>query len=608
MAMFGYAIRSRTAMKHLLAILRQYAEVAVHLIILGVGTSLAHVASIASDEAFRIQQLTSTWYVVTTWKPVNGTPFPANFMYGVTDAGIVLIDAPWDTTATRSCLDTIQRRHQRNVVACVVTHAHDDRTASIPMLRSIGIATWSSRFTDSLCIERGEAHCQYHFNTDTTIVFGSTPINIKYLGKGHSDDNVVVWLPKDRILFGGCLIKSTENVSLGNLEHANVGEWRSTAQRLVDSFRIADHVVPGHFAWGGRELLDHTLALTKAWLNDNLIVYGYFRGGLQEAKMQSTDGLTDVAFSFIYLRDGQAVFESDEQEGVLRELLQKRSAHPGLRVHVSVGGWGGCETCSDVFSTEAGRRRFVTSLQQLIQKYDLDGVDIDWETPVIGGFKNHPAQPADRDNLTELLRLMRKQFDERVMITIAANSDSVAMEKSYDWAAILPLVDVVSLMTYGLPNDRRGHTGHHTALYSSEYQRESIDRAIARLRAKGLPLRKFLLGAGFYAFVVRNVEAGSTHGLGMRGSFLRNCTYDELTRDYTKAQGFETYRDSVARAPYRHNRADSIFITFDDPESLFEKSRYILKNGLGGCTIWKINGDDAAGSLRRAIKRGLTDD
>ena len=51
-----------------------------------------------NNEKLSITHLAGDYYIFTTYKPINGNPFPSNGMYCVTDSGVVLFDTPWDTT------------------------------------------------------------------------------------------------------------------------------------------------------------------------------------------------------------------------------------------------------------------------------------------------------------------------------------------------------------------------------------------------------------------------------------------------------------------------------------------------------------------------------
>ncbi|MCT4645297.1 MAG: subclass B1 metallo-beta-lactamase, partial [Carboxylicivirga sp.] len=71
------------------------------------------------------------------------------------------------------------------------------------------------------------------------------------------------WLPKQKILFGGCLIKSIHSKGLGNLSDAVVDDWDTTVEQLMFAYPDAKIVIPGHGNYGDAELLSHTIVLVK---------------------------------------------------------------------------------------------------------------------------------------------------------------------------------------------------------------------------------------------------------------------------------------------------------------------------------------------------------
>jgi chitinase len=155
-------------------------------------------------------------------------------------------------------------------------------------------------------------------------------------------------------------------------------------------------------------------------------------------------------------------------------------------------------------------------------------------------------------------------------------------------------------MTYGLPTDKRGHTGHHTALFSSPLQSESIDKSIKYLDSLGLPKNKFLIGAAFYSFVVKEVDS-LNNGLGQKGKFKSNVNYNNLNLEYTEANGYKYFWDTIACAPYLYNPDQKMFVTFDDKHSVSLKTKYAFQNHLGGIMFWRLNGDFYSDGLLDAI-------
>lgn len=210
-----------------------------------------------------ISHLAGDFYVYTTYRSLNGTTIPSNSMYVITNKGAVMFDTPWDTTQFQPLLDSIQSRHHTNVVLCIATHFHDDRTAGLDFLRQRGVKTYSSKQTFDLCKERNQRQAQYFFTKDTTFIVGSHRFSTYYPGEGHTKDNIVIWFDDEKVLYGGCLIKSTEAHDLGYLEDANLAEWPAAVTNVIKRFPNPQYVIPGHFGWTDNKGLEHTLYLLE---------------------------------------------------------------------------------------------------------------------------------------------------------------------------------------------------------------------------------------------------------------------------------------------------------------------------------------------------------
>jgi len=88
--------------------------------------------------------------------------------------------------------------------------------------------------------------------------FGINKIHCHYFGGAHTADNIVIWLPSEKILFGGCMIRDINSTGLGNIADAKVDEWLPTIQKVIENFGDVEIVVPGHGNIGGIDLLEHT--------------------------------------------------------------------------------------------------------------------------------------------------------------------------------------------------------------------------------------------------------------------------------------------------------------------------------------------------------------
>ena len=213
------------------------------------------------NEHLKITHLTSDFYIFTTYRDFNGTLFPSNGLYLLTDDGVVMIDTPWDTTQFQPLLDSIKFRHNKDVLICIATHSHEDRTGGLEYYKQKGIKTFTTNKTDQVCKEKNEKRAEFLISKDTTFKVGQYLFQTYYPGKGHAPDNIVIWFKKDKILYGGCLVKSTEAHDLGYLGDADTKEWVRTIKKVKNKFVEPTYIIPGHQNWTSNKSLDHTLEL-----------------------------------------------------------------------------------------------------------------------------------------------------------------------------------------------------------------------------------------------------------------------------------------------------------------------------------------------------------
>lgn len=136
--------------------------------LLSVGTAQSQ----QSPDKLKITHLAGDFYVYTTYNLYKGERIPANGMYLVSSRGVVLFDSPWDTTQFQPLLDSIQARHHQNVVICIATHFHNDRTAGLEYFRKQGIRTYTSALTDELSRKDGMKRAEFLIAKDTVFYRG----------------------------------------------------------------------------------------------------------------------------------------------------------------------------------------------------------------------------------------------------------------------------------------------------------------------------------------------------------------------------------------------------------------------------------------------------
>ena len=225
--------------------------------------SLNNIFGQTEKAKLKISHLTSEFYIYTTYSTYEGEQVPANGMYLVTNNGIVLFDTPWDTTQFQPLLDSIKLRHNKNVELCIVTHWHSDRTEGLEYYKQKGIKTYTTVLTDEFSKKNNKKRAEFLMTKDTTFNVGQFSFEIYYPGQGHTADNIIVWFDKEKILYGGCLIKGADAENLGYLGDANIVEYENTLKNVQNKCPNPKFIIISHSDWNNINSLKHSIKLAK---------------------------------------------------------------------------------------------------------------------------------------------------------------------------------------------------------------------------------------------------------------------------------------------------------------------------------------------------------
>jgi glyoxylase-like metal-dependent hydrolase (beta-lactamase superfamily II) len=210
--------------------------------------------------ALKIEQLADGVYLHTSYQIVEGFGLvDSNGLLVLHNKDAYIVDTPWSATDTDKLVQWAKKRGN-TVKASISTHFHEDRTAGIALLNSRSIPTYASEQTNALLRKAGRAEARNTFKGPS---FWLVPdvLEVFYPGPGHSPDNVVVWLPRQKILSGGCLVRAKETNTLGNTGDAVISAWSGSVEKLESRYSNARLVVPGHGKVGDVLLLKHTREL-----------------------------------------------------------------------------------------------------------------------------------------------------------------------------------------------------------------------------------------------------------------------------------------------------------------------------------------------------------
>jgi peptidoglycan/xylan/chitin deacetylase (PgdA/CDA1 family) len=233
-----------------------------------------------------LTRLSENLWLHTSTRELEGVGrFPSHGLLVEQPGGGLLIDGAWGHAATVELLEQIEQQLGHLPRAAIVTDFHDDRAGGTAELEAAGIEVWSSPGIIArldAASEPAPAHALEQPLWSGTLA--GTEVSVWFPGAGHSSENLVVWLPDHRVLFGGCLVRPYESRGLGNVEDADLDAWGPTLQRVRGRYGDAELVMPSHGDAGGIELLDHSLALVEI----GLVARALERGEAVPTKMAIT--------------------------------------------------------------------------------------------------------------------------------------------------------------------------------------------------------------------------------------------------------------------------------------------------------------------------------
>ncbi len=141
------------------------------------------------------------------------------------------------------------------------------------------------------------------------------------------------------------------------------------------------------------------------------------------------------------------------------------SAHrAGVRVLLSLGGWGWDDQFRAIVSRREAEDRYVSAVLEEIDKADYDGIDIDWE---------YPDTKDEAAGFERLSRRFREGIDaigqrkgRALVLTMAASSNPGTL-RWLDTKFLTETMDWVNVMTYDMAGDWTPYAGHHAPLLPS---------------------------------------------------------------------------------------------------------------------------------------------
>jgi len=292
---------------------------------------------------------------------------------------------------------------------------------------------------------------------------------------------------------------------------------------------------------------------------------------------------------------------------------------------------------------------FVESVMSALQQTQFDGVDIDWEFPVVNGAPNEPTKqtPQDASNYANLLVSLREGLDgladqnkklgiglpEHYRITIAASAtayvvNAIQQADPFSWKIIAQVIDFVDIMTYDFhgPWDINQQPPYDVSDFIAPMETSPLDPfdqnaatsqlnivdAVQLYLDAGFAPSQIIVGLPTYGYLEQVSELGVSYGLWQQitgifpgqygdgsGVYQYKCIRSGECHGFNKIPSDMMFIDpfnplsynNYSQEPYGYSVSTSSFVTFDDDISAIYKSCWVMQEQLAGTMIWELSGD-----------------
>ncbi|MFH9136300.1 glycosyl hydrolase family 18 protein [Streptomyces sp. NPDC017524] len=369
-----------------------------------------------------------------------------------------------------------------------------------------------------------------------------------------------------------------------------------------------DKITMGYFTnWGVYGRNYHVKNLVTSGTAAKITHINYAFGNVQNGKCTIGDAYADYekAYTADQSVDGVADTWDQPVRGNFNQLRKLKAKYPHIKILWSFGGWTWSGGFGQAVQNPAA---FAQSCHDLVEDPRwadvFDGIDLDWEYPNACGLTCDTSGPASIKTMADA---MRAKFGPKYLVTAAITADGSDGGKidAADYAGASQSFDWYNVMTYDFFGAwaAKGPTAPHSPLtpYTGIPQQGfTSSEAIAKLKAKGVPAKKLLLGIGFYGRgwtgVTQSAPGGTATG-------AAPGTYEAGFEDYKVLKNTCPSTGTVGGTAYAH--CGTNWWSYDTPATIGSKMNWTKNQGMGGAFIWELSGDTSNGELVTAVTSGL---
>lgn len=192
----------------------------------------------------------------------DNSKISCNGMIYFNDNEAVIFDTPTNDISSSELITWIETDQNKMINHVIINHYHIDCLGGLKKFQNRDIKSYANQMTIDLAVTNEYPIPENTFDKMLISKVGKVNIITEFLGEAHSKDNTISYIPSEKVLFGGCMIKSL-GAGKGNVLDANLAEWANTVERIKQKYHELEVIVPGHGKYGNKGLFDYTIKLFK---------------------------------------------------------------------------------------------------------------------------------------------------------------------------------------------------------------------------------------------------------------------------------------------------------------------------------------------------------
>ncbi|KAI0646605.1 glycoside hydrolase [Trametes meyenii] len=390
---------------------------------------------------------------------------------------------------------------------------------------------------------------------------------------------------------------------------------------------------------GGASASSGSSSSGNSSIDDDVVAYTWYAGwhgtDFPPEKL-SWNKYTAVTYAFAVTTPDVNTVSLEASDEELLPRFVELAHNNSVKAILTVGGWTGSQYFSSAVATEANRTAFVKTVLALVSKYNLDGLDFDWEYPNKQGMGCNVIADDDTQNFLSFLQALRADPAGK-NLTLSAAAGITPFNgpdgtPSSDVSAFAAVLDYLAIMNYDVWGTWSTGVGPNAPLNDTctdaADQQGSAVSAVKAWTGAGFPANQLVLGVASYghSFKVDKSVALSGSTLAAYPAFEKTQplgdSWDEdapagvdqcgnptaggpsgifdywglvqggfLTANGTAADGIDFRFDACSQTPYVYNPSTEVMVSYDDAQSFAAKGRFINDAGLRGFAMWEAAGD-----------------